>query len=247
MYIYFLCRTLKEIGATDVGWNSTRRELAKRYSGPCKATNPIDRCWRCQPLWAKNRRRLADCVLGFGRRATGGKAGRTYLVTDPSDDDVLNPRPGTLRHAVIQKRPLWIIFKRSMVIKLSQELIMQGDKTIDARGANVHIAYGAGITIQFVRNVIIHGLRIHDIVSKSGGMVRDSIDHFGLRTQSDADGISIFGSQDIWIDHVSMTRCGDGLIDAIQGSTGITISNSHFTDHNKVKILYIVISAIIFK
>lgn len=38
---------------------------------------------------------------------------------------------------------------------------MTGDKTIDTRGASVHIANGAGITIQFVKNVIIHGLHIH--------------------------------------------------------------------------------------
>ena len=104
----------------------------------------------------------------------------------------------------------------------------------DARGANVHIAYGAGITIQYVQNVIIHGLHIHDIVPGSGGMIRDSEDHFGFRTRSDGDGISIFGGVNIWIDHVSMSNCSDGLIDAIMGSTGITISNCHFTRHNEV-------------
>lgn len=113
---------------------------------------------------------------------------------------------------------------------------MAGDKTIDGRGARVEIAYGAGITIQFVNNVIIHGIRIHDIKPKNGGLIRDSVDHFGFRTGSDGDGISIFGSQNVWIDHVSMTNCADGLIDVIQGSTGVTISNSHFTDHNDVTI-----------
>lgn len=113
---------------------------------------------------------------------------------------------------------------------------MQSDKTIDARGANVHITKGAGITLQFVKNVIIHGLHIHDIVEGNGGMVRDSVDHFGLRTKSDGDGISLFGASNIWIDHVSMERCYDGLIDAIEGSTAITISNGHFTDHNEVML-----------
>jgi pectate lyase len=156
------------------------------------------------------------------------------VVTDSSDDEMVNPKPGTLRHAVIQKEPLWIIFERSMVIRLNQELIMEGDKTIDGRGATIHIAHGAGITIQFVKNVIIHGLYIHDIVPASGGVIRDSVEHYGFRTKSDGDGISIFGSQNIWIDHVSMKNCYDGLIDAIQASTGITISNGHFTDHNEV-------------
>ncbi|XP_073018958.1 probable pectate lyase P59 [Primulina eburnea] len=231
-------RTLKEIGDDHLSLNSTRRQLRgrRRYNGPCKATNPIDRCWRCQPNWASNRFRLADCALGFGYKAKGGKNGKIYVVTDPSDNNILDPKKGTLRHAVIQKEPLWIIFERDMVIRLTQELIMQSDKTIDARGARVHVANGAGITIQYVKNVIIHGLRISNIVRGTGGLIRDSVDHFGLRTMSDGDGISIFGSQDIWIDHVSMTNCYDGLIDAIQGSTGVTISNSHFTDHNEAML-----------
>lgn len=111
---------------------------------------------------------------------------------------------------------------------------MQGDKTIDGRGANVMIANGAGITIQFVKNVIIHNIRIRNIMVGSGGLVRDAVDHLGIRTRSDGDGISIFGSSNVWIDHVSMAKCMDGLVDAIEGSTAITISNSHFTDHNEV-------------
>ncbi|KAL8117143.1 putative pectate lyase P59 [Apium graveolens] len=218
--------------------NDTRRVLkGHRYRGPCMTTNPIDNCWRCNRKWADNRFRLADCGIGFGKPAIGGKGGPIYVVTDPSDDDMVNPKPGTLRHAVIQTGPLWIIFAHDMTIRLQQELIMQGDKTIDGRGARVHIAYGAGITIQFVNNVIIHGIRVHNIVKGSGGMIRDGLNHYGFRTESDGDGISIFGSTNIWIDHVSMSKCSDGLIDAIEGSTGITISNSHFTDHNDVMLL----------
>ncbi|CAI9109631.1 OLC1v1009490C1 [Oldenlandia corymbosa var. corymbosa] len=216
--------------------NSTRRELygkKNRRGGPCMATNVIDQCWRCDPNWAKKRQNMADCVKGFGSKARGGKGGKYYLVTDPSDD-WQNPKPGTLRHAVIQKEPLWITFAGKMNIKLGQELIMQSDKTIDGRGASVHISGGAGITIQFVKNIIITNIHIHNIVPTSGGMIRDAVDHVGLRTHNEGDGISIFGSTDIWIDHVSMSRCSDGLIDAVQGSSGITISNCHFTDHDKV-------------
>ncbi|CAN1146080.1 Probable pectate lyase 7 [Linum perenne] len=220
--------------------NNTRRGLRQgktTYNGPCQRTNPIDKCWRCRKNWSKQRRRLAKCALGFGRKTRGGAKGRIYVVTDNTDDEFLHPKPGTLRHAVIQKEPLWIIFACDMNIKLNKELIMTSNKTIDGRGANVHIAYGAGITIQFITNVIIHGIHIHHIVATSGGLIRDSIDHFGFRTESDGDGISIFGSTNVWIDHVSMSRCTDGLIDAIQGSTAITISNSHFTHHNDVILL----------
>lgn len=198
------------------------------------ATNPIDQCWRCDKNWAQNRMKLADCALGFGRHATGGKGGKIYVVTDPSDNDEINPKPGTLRHAVIQPEPLWIIFAHDMVIRLSEELIMTSNKTIDGRGARVHIANGAGFTLQFISNVIIHSLRIHDIKAGNGGLIRDSIDHYGYRTRSDGDGISIFGGTNIWIDHISMSNCEDGLIDVIQASTAITISNCHFTNHNEV-------------
>ncbi|XP_044504419.1 probable pectate lyase 19 [Mangifera indica] len=228
---------------------STRRGLFKlgtvfrsgmshrRKGGECEATNPIDQCWRCREDWADNRQLLAKCVKGFGYKTTGGEGGPFYVVTDCADDDVQEPRPGTLRHAVIQNGPLWIIFARDMHIKLTQELIVTSNKTIDARGFDVHIAFGSGITIQYVQNVIIHGLHIHHIVPTSGGTIRDSVDHLGQRTASDGDGISIFGSCNIWLDHLSMSQCQDGLIDVIMGSTAVTISNSHFTKHNDVILL----------
>lgn len=198
------------------------------------ATNPIDRCWRHDRNWAVNRKKLADCALGFGRHTTGGKDGKYYVVTDSSDDSMDDPKPGTIRHAVIQPEPLWIIFAHSMVIRLKDELFFTSDKTIDGRGVQVQIAYGAGLTLQFVHNVIIHNICIHHIVPTEGGMIRDAVDHIGLRTMSDGDGISIFGSNKIWIDHVSMSKASDGLIDAIEGSTAITISNCKFNNHNAV-------------
>ncbi|KAL1338079.1 hypothetical protein HN51_032756 [Arachis hypogaea] len=202
----------------------------------CEATNPIDGCWRCDPNWARNRFRLAECAKGFGRRAKGGLGGPIYVVTDESDDDMINPRPGTLRYGVLLRGPVWIIFARSMLINLKQELIVTSDKTIDGRGANIQIRGGAGLTLQFVNNVIIHGIRIKGVRSRSGGMIRSSADHIGLRMRSDGDGITIFGSSNVWIDHISMSDCEDGLIDVVAGSTGITISNCHMTKHNDVML-----------
>ncbi|KAG6746969.1 hypothetical protein POTOM_049346 [Populus tomentosa] len=225
-----------EVHKSLEGGNSTRRNLGK-YKGPCLATNPIDQCWRCDKNWAKNRKKLGGCALGFGRKTIGGMHGKYYRVTDPSDNDMVNPKPGTLRYGVIQDEPLWIIFAHDMAISLSEELMVASNKTIDGRGANVHIYNGAQITLQFVRNVIIHGIHIHGAKAGNGGMIRDSVDHYGFRSRSDGDGISIFGSTDIWIDHISMSNCEDGLIDAVMGSNAITISNCHFTKHNDVMLL----------
>ncbi|CAL9059252.1 unnamed protein product [Musa banksii] len=220
-------------------FNSTRRSLrhGKGKGRKCIATNPIDRCWRCRSDWASNRKLLAKCAKGFGRHAEGGLSGSIYVVTNPSDDNLLDPRPGTLRYGVTRDRPLWIIFARDMVIKLQQELMINNYKTIDGRGANVHIAYGAGLTIQFVKHVIVHNLHIHDIKPGAGGNIRDSEGHWGIRTRSDGDGVSIFGASHVWVDHLSMSNCADGLIDAVKASTAITISNCHLTRHNDVILL----------
>ncbi|XP_050375607.1 pectate lyase-like [Argentina anserina] len=217
------------------GHNGTRRNL-RRWDGPCQANNPIDKCWRCDPDWENNRKKLADCALGFGHGTTGGKDGEIYTVTDPSDDDVVEPKEGTLRWGVIQPEPLWIIFDSDMRIELKEELLVNSDKTIDARGANVHIEGGGQITLQYVQNIIISNIHVRDTVAKEGGLIRDSTDHYGTRTASDGDGISLFGATKVWIDHVSASNCADGLIDVIAGSTAITISNSHFTDHNDVML-----------
>ncbi|OMO81804.1 Pectate lyase/Amb allergen [Corchorus capsularis] len=203
----------------------------------CLTGNPIDDCWKCDPNWPNNRQRLADCAIGFGQYALGGKGGEYYIVTDSSDDDAVNPKPGTLRYAVIQPEPLWIVFPSNMLIKLKQELIFNSYKTLDGRGANVHITGGGCITLQYISNVIIHNIHIHHCYQSGEANVRSSTTHYGWRTKSDGDGISIFGAKDIWIDHCSLSHCKDGLIDAVMGSTGITISNNFFSHHNEVMLL----------
>jgi pectate lyase len=213
--------------------NSEHRELQEW----CNTGNPIDDCWRCDPNWEQNRQALADCAIGFGKNAAGGKKGQIYVVTDDSDDDAVNPRNGTLRWGVLQAEPLWIIFDRDMKIQLQQELIMMSYKTIDGRGYNVHIAGGAGITIQYIQNVIVHSVHIYDCVATGPAMVRSSPDHFGKRGQSDGSAFNIFNSSEIWLDHLYLANCAHLLIGAIEASTYITISNNYFTQHDMVILL----------
>ena len=203
----------------------------------CQTGNPIDDCWRCDPNWANNRQRLADCAIGFGQGTLGGRGGQIYVVTDSSDHNPANPTPGTLRYAVIQDQPLWIIFSSDMVIKLKHELIFNSYKTIDGRGANVHITGNGCVTLQHVTHIIIHNIHVHHCKPSGNTNIASSPTHVGQRGESDGDGISISGSQKIWIDHCSLSYCTDGLIDAILGSTAITISNNHFTHHNEVMLL----------
>lgn len=206
-------------------------------SSGCLTGNPIDDCWKCDPNWAANRERLADCGIGFGRSAKGGKGGQIYVVTDSSDPDPVNPKPGTLRFAVLKEEPLWIIFEKDMTIKLRYELIVNSYKTIDGRGAKVYITGGGCITLQYVSNVIIHNIHIHHCVPAGNAIQRSSPTHVGYRTKSDGDGITIYGASNIWVDHCTLSYCTDGLIDATMGSTGITVSNCHFSHHNDVMLL----------
>ncbi|XP_008776911.1 putative pectate lyase 2 isoform X2 [Phoenix dactylifera] len=201
-----------------------------------KNKNQIDACWRSNPGWASNRKRLADCAVGFGKGALGGKNGAIYTVTDPSDD-AENPKPGTLRYGAILTKPLWIVFKKDMVIKLENELFMNSFKTIDGRGAKVAIAKGPCIRIHEANHVIIHGLRIHHCTRGKPGMVRRSPTHVEHRGGQDGDAITIFASSHVWIDHCKLSHSTDGLIDVVHGSTAVTISNNFFSDHNKVLLL----------
>ncbi|CAN8301799.1 unnamed protein product [Cochlearia groenlandica] len=211
----------RHLSTTETSSNST--------ASSCSETgNPIDDCWRCDANWKTNRKRLADCAVGFGRDSIGGRDGDFYTVTDPRDEDPLNPSPGTLRYAATQTQPLWIIFDSDMVIKLKEDILVTSYKTIDGRGNNVQIAYGPCLTLYNVNNVIINNLYIHDCVP---------VNRYSGGGYSDGDGISIFGSRDVWIDHCTLEKCYDGLIDAVSGSTGITVSNSYMLNHNEVMLL----------
>ncbi|CAL9088947.1 unnamed protein product [Musa textilis] len=221
-----------------VEFSHRRALLAAGAKDQCITGNPVDDCWRCSGSdWRQDRQRLADCGIGFGRDALGGKGGPIYVVTDPSDRNPVNPAPGTLRYGAIQEGPLWITFARDMTIRLNEELLVNSFKTIDGRGAVVHIAGGACITLQYVSNVIIHNLHIHHCVPAGEANVRSSPTHYGWRTRSDGDGISIYSGRKIWVDHCALSYCADGLIDAVMGSTGITISNNHFSHHDEVMLL----------
>ena len=128
-----------------------------------------------------------------------------------------------------------------MNIKLQNELIMTSFKTIDGRGFNVHISGGAGLTLQYISNVILHGVHIHDLKATGPAVIRSNVTHVGHRKGSDGDAVNIFGSRDIWVDHCYFARGPDGLVDAVMGSTAVTVSNNYFEQHDKVLMKIIIL------
>lgn len=164
----------------------------------CGTGNPVDDCWRCDKNRDSHRQSLATCAIGFGRNAVGGRNGQIYTA---EDDDVANPQPGTLRYGATREEPLWITFVKSMTIYLQQELILTSFGTIDGRGVDVHVTGGAGLTLQYISNVIIHGIYIHDIKVTGPAMVMGNVTHVGDRGATDGDAIDTYTSTQICIDH----------------------------------------------
>ncbi|KAJ3692964.1 hypothetical protein LUZ60_012059 [Juncus effusus] len=102
-----------------------------------------------------------------------------------------------------------------MVITLKRPLFVKSFTTIDGRNVNVPIAYGSGLVLEKVSNVIIHGMQIHDFRSQPGGAMEKLVG-------ADGDAIRHVSSSKIWIDHNRLYKSEDGLLDVTRGSTEVT-------------------------
>ncbi|KAK1394976.1 Pectate lyase [Heracleum sosnowskyi] len=196
--------------------------------------NPIFECWKCDPNWVNDRQHLADCARGFGKGAIGGKLGQIYEVIDPSDKYLINPKPGTLRYALIQSKPLWITFSGSMRIKLSGQLYVGSFKTIDGRGADVCISGIGCLLLEDVTNVIIHGVGISSCASADSAYIKMNetlVKHAG---KAKGNGITIIRSHNIWVDNCTISDCAYNLIDATLFNTGLTFSNNLYLNKSEL-------------
>ncbi|OMP07749.1 Pectate lyase/Amb allergen [Corchorus olitorius] len=159
-------------------------------------------------------RALAGQAEGFGRSAIGGLHGPLYHVTTLADDG-----PGSLRDGCRKKEPLWIVFEVSGTIHLSSFLNVSSYKTIDGRGQRIKLT-GKGLRLKECEHVIVCNLEFE------GGK------------GPDADAIQIKpNSKHIWIDRCSLREYDDGLIDITRGSTDITVSRCHFSQHDKTMLI----------
>lgn len=113
--------------------------------------------------------------------------------------------PGTLRHAVTQEDPIWILFiylswEHQFKGRTSHELIQDLDGTTHVKMSN-----GPCITLENVSNIIIYNIYIHDCIPARKAMVGEPPQQSG--DKSDEDGMSILGSRDVWINHYTLANC----------------------------------------
>jgi pectate lyase len=160
---------------------------------------------------------LLDHRGGFAHEVRGGADGPVYIVTSLADSG-----PGSLRAGAEAEGPRWIVFDVEGVIDLDTPISVGAHVTIDGRGADITIR-NHGLHVHGVEDVIIENLAIEDGVDEGG------------------DAISIVGSSPVWVDHCSLYRFGDGLLDLKRAQPGqtmlITVSWTRFQDHSKVMII----------
>lgn len=128
---------------------------------------------------------------GGGRYTTGGRGGKTLLVTKLTDDG----SEGTLRWAISQNYPRTVLFAVAGTIELEKPLkIAYGDLTLAGQSAP-----GEGITL---RN---HGVEIN----ASNVIVRYLRFRPGNTSGKECDAFGGKGARDVIIDHCSMSWSSD--------------------------------------
>ncbi|GBG79369.1 hypothetical protein CBR_g29517 [Chara braunii] len=140
--------------------------------------------------------------FGFGGQTTGGAGGPTVYVDNCNDSG-----PGSLRYWCGLPGKRVIKFKQDCTLRLKSRLECTNDKTVDGSGQQVKIT-GWGVSANRVSNVIFKSLCI---------------------TGTRLDGVTVRLSSNIVVQGCTISKVGDGGMDVITKSTGISILNNHFT------------------
>lgn len=157
---------------------------------------------------------------GFGAKASGGRGGKTYLVTTLEDDG-----PGSLREAVAAEGARTIVFRVGGTIRLTSPLeIDKGDITIAGQTAP-----GGGITLRG-EPLLVHAGNV---------IIRHIRSRLGDLSYGDDDAISILdGAENVILDHVSASWSIDESLSPSGNIRNITvqwclISESLNNSHHK--------------
>ncbi|MGA5761610.1 RICIN domain-containing protein [Nonomuraea bangladeshensis] len=145
---------------------------------------------------------------------TGGAAGQTVTVTTYAD---------LVRYATASEPYVIRVNGTLNASPKGNEIPVASNKTIVGVAKNGTIA-GGGFFLNGVSNVIIRNLTIRDTQ-----MPEDDPDD----KEFDYDGIQMDGAHHVWIDHNTITRMNDGLIDSRKDTSYLTVSWNVLSENNK--------------
>ncbi|GAA3592098.1 hypothetical protein GCM10022419_088710 [Nonomuraea rosea] len=172
--------------------------------------------WAFEPVgggrtWPTN----ADGFAATGGGTTGGAAGPTVTVTTYAD---------LVRYATAGTPYVIRVNGAITVAPYGTEIKVTSNKTIVGAGTAGHILNGGFFLGEGVSNVIIRNLTIRDT-----RMADDDPDD----KLYDYDGIQMDTAHHIWIDHNTITRMNDGLIDSRKDTSYLTVSWNVLSENNK--------------
>jgi pectate lyase len=171
--------------------------------------------WAFTPVGGRAWSNTADGFASTGGGTTGGAAGPTVTVTTMAD----------LQKYVTATTPYVIKVQGAITITpKGTELKVQSNKTIIGAGTTGQIIGGGFFLGTGITNVIIRNLTIRDTQ-----MTDDDPDD----KLYDYDAIQMDTADHIWIDHNTLTRMNDGLIDSRKDTTYLTVSWNILASNNK--------------
>ncbi len=146
---------------------------------------------------------------------TGGAGGQTVTVTNYTD---------LVRYATASAPYVIRVGGAVTVTPYGTEIKVLSNKTIVGAGTSGQIVNGGFFLGNGVHNVIIRNLTIRDT-----RMPEDDPDD----KEFDYDGIQMDTAHHVWIDHNTITRMNDGLIDSRLDTTYLTVSWNVLSENNK--------------
>ncbi|MBB5867957.1 pectate lyase [Allocatelliglobosispora scoriae] len=152
---------------------------------------------------------------GFAAGTTGGAGGTTVTVTNQAD---------LVRYAASSSAYVIRVAGTITVTPYGTEISVASNKTIIGVGTSGRIKNGGFFLGVGTRNVIIRNLTIGDTL-----MADDDPDD----KVYDYDGIQMDTADHVWIDHNTITRTNDGIIDSRKDTTNLTVSWNNLGVTNK--------------
>ncbi|MET7401946.1 RICIN domain-containing protein [Dactylosporangium sp. NPDC005572] len=160
-------------------------------------------------------RNWSNTADGFAAGTTGGAGGTTVTVSNFAD---------LKRYAAMNGRYVIRVDATVTVTPYGYEIPVTSDKTVVGVGRSGRILNGGFNLGAGTRNVIIRNLTIGDTLVASDDPDDKDFDY---------DGIQMDTADHVWIDHNTISRTNDGLIDSRKDTTNLTVSWNNLGNTNK--------------